>query len=126
MTEFELRTLIYEQIQVASGDFEFWITASFAVLVAGFYAFKNLEPNLQKTVRLLYLATASVFILRWFASFYTMYEYQTVLSEQGADLGLQIGSGIATLIQTLLMLFGTFAVWSFLKKEGSENTPNNT
>lgn len=126
MTEFEIRTLIYEEVQIAAGEFEFWVTASFAVLVAGYYAFQDLEPRLQRTVRVLYVTTASVFIVRWFSSMYKMYEYHMTLSEQGVHFGSQVGPGIATLVQTVLMLFGTFAVLSFLKKLGNKNTSSNS
>ena len=126
MTEFEIRALIYEEVQVAAGEFEFWVTASFAVLVAGYYAFQNLEPKLQKTIRVLYLATASVFIIRWFVSIYKMYEYHIALLDIGVDLGYQIGAGIATLMQSGLMLFGTLAVLSFLRIIGNGNAENDT
>jgi len=118
MTEFEIRVLMYEETQIAVGEFEFWVTASFAVIVAGYYAFRHLEQNLQRTVIWLYLATATVFILRWFVSMYKMYEYNIALAKLGVDVGLQIGPALATLVQSGLMLLGTLAVISFLKRVG--------
>ena len=121
MTEFEIRQLMYEEIQIAVGEFEFWVTASFAVIVAGYYAFKHLEPKLQKTVKWLYIATAAVFIVRWFVSIYKMYEYNIALTELGVDVGLQLGQAFSTLLQSSLMIFGTFAVVSFLKRVSEFN-----
>ena len=126
MTEFEIRALIYEEVQIAAGEFEFWVTASFAVIVAAYYAFRHLEPELQRTVVWLYLATASVFIIRWFVSIYKMYEYNVALVELGVNVGLQIGAALATFVQTGLMLLGTFAVISFLKRMGKSNGVSDT
>lgn len=120
MTEFELRTLLYEEVGVSTLDFEFWLTSSFAVLVAGYYAFSKLSPDLQKTVQRMYVLVAIVFLIRWFSSMYIMYGYNLELSSLGVDVGLQIGPAIATVMQSLLMVFGTITVVSFLKKLGSD------
>ena len=120
MTEFELRTLLYEEVGVSTLDFEFWLTSSFAVLVAGYYAFSKLSPDLQKTVQRLYVLVAIVFLVHWFSSMYIMYGYNLELSSLGVDVGLQIGPALATVMQSLLMVFGTITVVSFLKKMGSD------
>ena len=120
MTEFELRTLLYEEVGVSTLDFEFWLTSSFAVLVAGYYAFSKLSPDLQKTVQRLYVLVAIVFLVHWFSSMYIMYGYNLELSSLGVDVGLQIGPALATVMQSLLMVFGTITVVSFPKKMGSD------
>ena len=126
MTEFELRTLLYEEVGVSTLDFEFWLTSSFAVLVAGYYAFSKLSPDLQKTVQRLYVLVAIVFLVHWFSSMYIMYGYNLELSSLGVDVGLQIGPALATVMQSLLMVFGTITVVSFLKKMGSDYGSQNT
>ena len=126
MTEFELRTLLYEEVGVSTIDFEFWLTSSFAVLVAGYYAFSKLKPELQKTVQRLYILVEIVFLVRWFSSMYMMYGYNLELSSLGVDVGLQIGPAIATVLQSLLMVFGTITVVSVLRKMGSDYASQNT
>lgn len=126
MTEFEIRTLLYEEVGVSTTDFEFWLTSSFAVLVAGYYAFSKLNPDLQKTVQRLYVLVAIVFLVRWFSSMYIMYGYNLELSSLGVDVDLQIGPAIATVLQSLLMIFGTITVASVLKKMGSDYGSQNT
>ena len=126
MTEFEIRTLLYEEVGVSTTEFEFWLTSSFAVLVAGYYAFSKLNPDLQKTVQRLYVLVAIVFLVRWFSSMYIMYGYNLELSSLGVDVDLQIGPAIATVLQSLLMIFGTITVASVLKKMGSDYGSQNT
>lgn len=48
MTEFELRSLIYKEISVASSNFEFWLNGPLAALVAGCSAFSRLSPELRR------------------------------------------------------------------------------
>ena len=126
MTEFELKSLMYEETGIAMAEFEFWITASFAVLVAGYYAFSKLSPDLRTTVQRLYVIVAAVFIVRFLSSIYKMYEYNLELSSIGIDVGLQIGPATATILQTILMVIGTYAVVSFLKKMGKEHDSEHT
>ena len=122
MTEYELHDLIYEVISMAENNFEFWLTGSFAVLVAGYYTFSNLTVGLRRRLLILYGLISLVFLTRWIDAAFIIGEYYTDLEEQGLPgYPYTIGTGIAYLFQTGLMIFGTIAVISFLLARGGEN-----
>ena len=108
---------------MGENNFEFWLTGSFAVLIAGYYTFSSLTGGLQRTFLVLYGIISLVFFIRWIDTAYLLYSYSMDLLEQELNLfPFTLGTQIAFLLQTGLMIFGTIAAISFLRIRGRENS----
>jgi hypothetical protein len=65
MSEYELTSLVYEVFRDMDRLFEFWLTCTFAVIVARFVAGNRLSRPLLWLVAIAYLATAVRWAARW-------------------------------------------------------------
>ena len=63
MTEFELGSLISEASLYSSGIFEFWLTLSFAAVVAATFAVEKLHRNYMRLLIVGYLLASIFFLL---------------------------------------------------------------
>jgi len=121
MTEFELHELINETIVIAENNFEFWLTASFAVLVAGYFAVPNLLSGFQRIVFALYGLVSLVFLIRWLDMGFLIRRYSMELVELGGSAPGTVGTNVAFVLQTLILIFGTIATICFLQYRGRDN-----
>ena len=65
MSEHELTTLVYELFRDMDGQIEFWMQATFAVVVAAFFAGDRLSRGIRRAVAALYLIASLLAALRW-------------------------------------------------------------
>ena len=65
MSEHELTTLVYELFGEMDGQIEFWMQATFAVVVAVFFAGDRLSRGIRRVVAFLYLVASLLAALRW-------------------------------------------------------------
>jgi hypothetical protein len=111
MSEFELNTLLIEYSAAIDSQFNFWMAATFAIVVASHTAGDKLNRTGRLGLVLLYLLACSVFYLRYLGAA----DQVTYAIEQLLEMGQQSPSselGIATrLIRQTLLIVGTiFAV----------------
>jgi len=112
---------------MGENNFEFWLTGSFAVLVAGYYTFSNLANSLQRTIMTLYGIVSLVFLIRWVDGAFLIGSYYIELEEQGLDVfPFTFATHVAWLLQTGLIIFGTIATILFLRKLGRGNSGKTT
>lgn len=64
MNEAELLSLFLEALQTLDSNFEFWLTVSFALLVASYLVTERLPKPLLVITVFLYLASTLLFMLR--------------------------------------------------------------
>jgi len=114
MSEFELHQLLYEAIAEGRAHFDWWLTVSFATLVAGHYTFANLTRSVQYVVLTLYSLVSIALILRWNDARLVIIEYITQLIEMDAYVPFNTGAALpATVLQAGIMFFGTLAIVIF-------------
>ena len=65
MSEYELSTLVYDLFREMDGQIEFWMQATFAVVVAVFFAGDRLSRGIRRVVASLYLVASILAALRW-------------------------------------------------------------
>ncbi len=128
MNEFELGQTFIEYLNTLNQLSEFWLSISFAVLVAATYAPERLERKFFTLIWVGYLAASIIiFINRINLSLMLnafIYEY----AKAGAPppfiqpaMGIMAGGG-----NFLLMIFGTAGVVYYVRKIGKERARQNT
>lgn len=65
MSEYELTSLVYDLFRDMDAQIEFWMQATFAVVVAVYFAGHRLSLGLRRFLALLYLAASVQSALRW-------------------------------------------------------------
>ena len=118
MPELELHQLVFDAIEISNGAFEFWITITFAALVAGYYTFSGLTRGHQHIALILYGSVALVFIMRWFNATNIIFVYMTETAELGEVFPMTHLSTPAWVLQTFVMIFGSLATIAFLRTKG--------
>ena len=108
MTEFEIRQLIFDIEAVIADQFQFWMAATFAVVVVSYTAGERLKVWARVCVAALYFAAVTTFFLRYLAAAGQTREAVGMLRAMGADFG--IAGGLPTLVsylRRLVILAGT-------------------
>ena len=120
MTEYELGQLVVEYMSVLNQLTEFWLTISFAVVVAATYAPARLEQKFFTLIWSVYLAASLIFFFNRINLTYTVVTMSNSSREAGVSIpeyhpvfGLLGAGGIF-----LLMLVGTFGVVYYVRNIG--------
>jgi hypothetical protein len=94
-------------------QFEFWLTVTFAVIVASFVAGRRLNRNLRIFVAFLYMLAVTVFVSRWYYAANEAGMIKAALIEAGVPV---VTPWITVFARTLLVAIGTAAGITFLLK----------
>ena len=120
MTEYELGQLVVEYMSVLNQLTEFWLTISFAVVVAATYAPARLEQKFFTLIWSGYLAASLIFFFNRINLTYTVVRMANSGREAGISIpeyhpvfGLLGAGGIF-----LLMLVGTLGVVYYVRNIG--------
>lgn len=84
MTEVDLLPLFFDVNQDIDTQFQFWISITFAVLVASFVADERLSRVERRVIAVLYLTAASIVLLR----------YNSAVAHQAQVLDLFTANGL--------------------------------
>lgn len=113
----ELLELILLSESSIDAQSQFWLTVTFATIVASFSARNILSDKLRALISLLYLTSTVVFASRWYYDAADILIYQAMLLE----LGYENASPTVTAIsRVVLMLIGTAATMYFIYYGKSE------
>ncbi|MEE4245342.1 MAG: hypothetical protein V2I33_08010 [Kangiellaceae bacterium] len=123
MTEFELTSLVFDLFRDMDSMIEFWITATFAVVVAVFAANEYLSTKMTKVILALYITASILFALRWALFLYRTLHYREVMLEQfGRDIATNWA--LVTIVATLTVIIffvGVITACYFLLKESNSS-----
>ena len=111
LTSAELLELLLLSEAAVDYQVEFWLTVSFATIVASFAARHLLTKKIRWLVSFLYLASTFVFVSRWYYNAFDALVYNEVLVSRGIEMPVGYVSGVARMI---LFLAGTLATVYFL------------
>jgi hypothetical protein len=92
-------------------QFQFWLTITFAVIVAGFVAGERLGRGLRRLAALLYLLATVHLAVRWMYDGGVGERWVAVLGNRGVDIGIPWA---AVYFRMAVMLFGTVSALAFL------------
>ena len=90
---------------------QFWITVTFATIVASYAARESLSNKLRALVSTLYLIATVVFASRWYYEVLDILIYEEMLRELGYENNTPILTGISRIA---LMLVGTVSTICFI------------
>ena len=124
MSEYELHSLINDLFRDGDHMVEFWLSGTFAVIVARFVAGHRLSRRVVSIMTLLYLLAATYTLSRIFLVGARSFEYRARLVSMGFEefytpqLGF-VGGGVSLI---LLFVLGTTAtVYFLLSRESATN-----
>ena len=107
----ELLEFILLHESVIDSQLQFWMTATFAIVVASFAARDVLTHRMRLIVSGLYLVATFVFASRWLYQALNILVYATALS----DVGFSMRVPLATIVgRIVLMSFGTLMTLYFV------------
>jgi hypothetical protein len=121
MTETDLISVYFEALTVANANFEFWLTATFAFIVAFHFVGADISKGLTRILIVLYLLTAVVFNLRYVNAGLIILDTVALLEEADTQIDLQgIGALVTGPLINLVMIIGTGAAMYFANKAGTK------
>jgi hypothetical protein len=128
MTEYELHSLISEQMDLSYANFETWLGVTVGVLLAGFYGKGYIGLLLRKIIIGLYLTAGTLIISNLIQITYTIGKYMEVITSLGAmEYPFQpitaVISGVASF--TVLILGTLSATLYFFRATIHENETAN-
>ena len=109
----EILELMLVHEQFIDSQIEFWLTVTFATIVASFAGREYMTKTNRNIVGLLYLIATVVFISRWFYEAIDLGGYLVILADRGIEASPPI---ITAIFRLLLVVLGGFATIYFLAK----------
>ncbi len=106
MSEFELQTLLIEVDGTISDQFQFWMAATFAVVIASYTAGERLALWARVSIAVLYAAAVAMFFLRYLGSVGQMVEFVQQLRDLGVE-PFSIPPRIISVLRRFVMFGGS-------------------
>ena len=119
MTAAELHALMFTAIQIQDSVFQFWLSASFAVIVATYIGRERISRRVFVLIGVLYLGASALFVARFInAATQLLYYRDVLLTNQMPDWGTAETSGFFLAAATLALIsVGTVSVIVFMWKQ---------
>lgn len=103
MTEYELVSLVYDLFRDMDAQIQFWLQATFAVVVAVYFAGHRLSIGLRRFLAVMYLAASIQAALRWTLFLRRSIEHREALEAMGAS-DIPTTWGLVGSVTVLLMI----------------------
>jgi hypothetical protein len=119
MSEFDLTNLVYMASERSANLLQFWLSASFAVVMASYFGRGKLHGPVFKLVAALYVIASVTFICFTISGSVQYDEYVTRMAEQGYETAhfYNIYSWIGGIGMLSLFVIGTLGVLYYLRWE---------
>ena len=126
MTETDLISVYFEALTIINANFEFWLTATFAFILAFHFVGADISKGLRRILIVLYLLTAVVFNLRYLNAGFIVLDTVALLEEADTQINFQaFSSNVVGPMIELVMLIGTGVAVYFASKVGANETSRN-
>ena len=109
MIEVEIRELMLMHVDQLDSAFEFWLTASFAVLIAIHMTKQALSYKIRILICILYVSTSLVAVLLTIGDILQIIEFAEQLDPDGNVAGA-IPNSLATILRFIVYLVSTIAI----------------
>ncbi len=121
MTETDLISVYFEALSMANANFQFWLTGTFAFVLAFHFVGADISKGLRRILIVLYLLTAVVFSLRFNNMGFVILDTVALLEEADTQIDLQaIGANVTGPLINWVMIIGTGAAMYFANKAGTK------
>jgi hypothetical protein len=107
----DLLSLLLTQRASIDLQFQFWLSITFAVIVAGFVAGGRLDRKLRVLAAVLYVLATAHLATRWIYDGGVGERWVNVLVSRGVDIGIP---WVAAYLRMAVMLLGTVSALVFL------------
>ena len=111
---------IYESFflvqDLLDAQFQYWLSASIAVIVARFIGDQQLTRAMSYSLATLYLLAAALFTLKYVAVLGSLITVASIASNRGIDLGTDMGVLITIVRATLFVLGTTTTLWFLIRR----------
>jgi hypothetical protein len=109
MSESEVIEMMYEALGYADRNFEFWISASFAVILAFHFSGDRLTTLMYRLITFLYCSATVLFVARWSVAALQYASFRQQLLDMGASIEISgnVMEGIITLAYVIVIGLGT-------------------
>ncbi len=107
MSEFELQTLLIEVDGTITDQFQFWMAATFAVVIASYTAGERLALWARVSIAVLYAAAVAMFYLRYRGSVGQMVEFVQQLRDLGVEMEFSVPPQIVGGLRRFVMFGGS-------------------
>lgn len=121
MSEYELVSLVYDLFRDMDAQIQFWLQATFAVVVAVYFAGHRLSIGLRRFLAVMYLAASIQAALRWTLFLRRSIDHRKALEAMGASdipTTLWLVSSVSLLI-VVIFVGGVFGTVYFLARKES-------
>lgn len=109
MTEYELASLLRETGAVIAQEFEFFVTATFAVILVGYFAGERLKIGSRVALSLLYTGSIALFLLRYQSLAEQVVFITTSLNTINNGFPAPTNVPLSVWIRRLVVIFGAIA-----------------
>jgi hypothetical protein len=113
--------IYFSNIELINASFEFWMTSTFAILVAFHFAGGNISRRLYQLASFLYLLLTVLFLVRMYVSLAQL----VMIADQVAQLGLDQmmvppNSLLSPVLYIVIVVLGSVGTWLFMKSSMRE------
>jgi hypothetical protein len=118
MSESAIIEMMYESLGYADRNFEFWISASFAVILAFHFSGDRLTTLMYRLITFLYCSATILFVSRWSLAAMQYASFRQQLLDMGSSIKVSgnVMEGIITLAYLMVIVLGTIGTIYFGRK----------
>ena len=115
MSEPEIIEMMYESLNYADRNFEFWISSSFAVILAFHFSAGNMSKLMYRLITFLYCSATVLFVSRWSVAALQYSSFRSQLLEIDASIQVSgaVMEGIITAAYIVVILLGSIGTVYF-------------
>ena len=127
MTESELFSAYFDAVNVVHGNFEFWLSATFAFTLAFHFSGSDMSNFFRKMLMILYFLASVVFISNWASTGILSMNLVSLIETGNPEMAVRPIFGLVIPIVTFcIMVLGTFAALYFAANSSGQFSEDET
>ena len=118
MTQAEMFEVLFLAAEQMNSNFEFWISGTFAIIVAFFFAGQKIPKSYRVLMSILYLIFTAIVFIRFIFASSLLVSARDTLREMNPDLVMEGGlpGDIAGALYLILFIAGTLCTLVFVSR----------
>ena len=123
----KLFSIYFESINIVQANFEFWLSATFAYILAFHFAGNNMSTYFVRMLQALYIMSVLVFVMNWFNSGMLALSMMELIESGNPDMVVRpIGGSVGPAFIVLLMVCGTAGALIYSIRMGKRASDGET
>jgi len=109
MSESEIIEMMYESLGYADRNFEFWISASFTVILAFHFSGDRVTPLMHRLITFLYCSATVLFVSRWSVAAlqYAQFRQQLIDMNSSVNVSSLLMESLISIAYVFVICLGT-------------------